>query len=354
MSKYTTQLRWIVKYYQDIEGVTGEDYTPVYQYLGLHDYPIFDNNYRQQLNDKIINHFLFREIGFETAAQFAHFVRKTMHENMPYYNQLYLSQNLITDPITNKKYNWSEVYTLTQGGETSTTDSRTTNVAKNDTTHTDDDITFGKTIDKETNYGQTEQSTTTFGKTVDGTSTTEYGQSQLTENAGSDSVLDGNTHERVVHSDTPMNQISNSGVENLDYASDVTYTDRESTTANVTTYGGTTDITFGGEDSTSSTSSEGGSQGNNIVHGGTDDTATTEGGTETRDIDSTSSGTTATTATGDVDFSRNLDESGDKSHNIIGYDGTSPAKLLMEFRETFINIDMQVISSLENLFFGLW
>ena len=32
----------------------------------------------------------------------------------------------------------------------------------------------------------------------------------------------------------------------------------------------------------------------------------------------------------------------------------SYAKMLKEFRETFLNIDMMVIESLSDLFFGLW
>jgi hypothetical protein len=38
--------------------------------LGLKDYPIFDESYRDALNKKILDHFRFREIGFETPARF--------------------------------------------------------------------------------------------------------------------------------------------------------------------------------------------------------------------------------------------------------------------------------------------
>lgn len=34
--------------------------------------------------------------------------------------------------------------------------------------------------------------------------------------------------------------------------------------------------------------------------------------------------------------------------------GISYSKMLMEFRKTFLNIDMDIINDLENLFFGLW
>lgn len=85
MSTYTTQLRYIVE--------SGYD-------LGLSDYPIFDENYRVQLNNKIIEHYYFREIGLETAALFKKFLNRKMNEIMPYYNQLYKSELIKIDPIT--------------------------------------------------------------------------------------------------------------------------------------------------------------------------------------------------------------------------------------------------------------
>ena len=38
--------------------------------FGLQDYPIFDENYRQTLNNNILNYFLFEEIGLETPQAF--------------------------------------------------------------------------------------------------------------------------------------------------------------------------------------------------------------------------------------------------------------------------------------------
>ena len=40
--------------------------------------------------------------------------------------------------------------------------------------------------------------------------------------------------------------------------------------------------------------------------------------------------------------------------NVLGWNGKSPSKLLQEFRETFLNIDMMIIEELSDLFFGLW
>jgi hypothetical protein len=67
----------------------------------LKDYPIFMESYRDSLNDKIIDHFYFREIGFETPEMFYRFVRRKMNEVMPLYNQLYSSLELVKNPLYN-------------------------------------------------------------------------------------------------------------------------------------------------------------------------------------------------------------------------------------------------------------
>lgn len=84
MSTYTTQLRYIVE--------SGYD-------LGLKNYPIFDEGYRELLNNKIIEHYYFREIGLETAGLFKRFLNRKMAEIMPYYNQLYKSELIKVEPL---------------------------------------------------------------------------------------------------------------------------------------------------------------------------------------------------------------------------------------------------------------
>jgi hypothetical protein len=69
--------------------------------IGLKDYPIFDENYRDALNTKIKDHFRFREIGFETPALFKFYLNRTMKEIMPLYNQYYKSALLEFNPLVN-------------------------------------------------------------------------------------------------------------------------------------------------------------------------------------------------------------------------------------------------------------
>lgn len=86
MATYTTQVRTLVENHFD---------------LGLKNYPIFDEHYREALNEKIIKHYYFREIGFETAGLFKFYLNQTMLEIMPYYNQLYKSELLEFNPFYN-------------------------------------------------------------------------------------------------------------------------------------------------------------------------------------------------------------------------------------------------------------
>lgn len=69
--------------------------------LGLDKYPIFDENYRRELNNKILRHYFFREIGQETAELFKFYLNQTMAENMVYFNQLYKTALIEFNPLEN-------------------------------------------------------------------------------------------------------------------------------------------------------------------------------------------------------------------------------------------------------------
>ena len=94
MSKYTVQLRWILEQALTDKGLdmSEANWGSAYDKLGLADYPVFDEAYRETLNNKIIRHYFLYEIGAETAGLFRLFVRDAMFLIMPYYNQLYLSE----------------------------------------------------------------------------------------------------------------------------------------------------------------------------------------------------------------------------------------------------------------------
>lgn len=73
---------------------------------------------------------------------------------------------------------------------------------------------------------------------------------------------------------------------------------------------------------------------------------TTNNNTNTSNIDTTE----ATTQNGTT-RNTSLDNYTD---TVNGYEGVNPSKLLKEFRETFLNIDMRIIEDLEVLFMQIW
>ena len=63
----------------------------------MNNYPIFDENYRETLNNNILYHYYENEIGFETASLFRFYLNQKLNEIMPYYNELYKVQKKIID-----------------------------------------------------------------------------------------------------------------------------------------------------------------------------------------------------------------------------------------------------------------
>lgn len=225
MSKYTTELRYIVE--------TGFD-------LGLKDYPIFDENYRTTLNQKIIEHYYFREIGFETAELFKFFLNRTMREIMPYYNKLYNSELLKIEPLAT--LNYSEKYERTE-------------------------------LNKIDSTGTADGTNTTLG------------------------TISKNNDDKNIFSETPQGMLTIDSIETNTYA----------TTADIT---------------------------KNI---------------ETQNTDATETNT----------LTNSKNETGNTTENYIrsflGNNGShTESKLLIEFRKTFLNIDLNIIDELSMLFMNLW
>lgn len=70
--------------------------------FGLKNYPIFDESYRETLNNNILMHYYENEIGFETAGLFKIYLNQKMFEIMPYYNELYkVQKKMLLNDITN-------------------------------------------------------------------------------------------------------------------------------------------------------------------------------------------------------------------------------------------------------------
>lgn len=105
MAKYTITIKTLIDNNFDFE---------------LNSYPIFDENYRSTLNQKILNHYYENEIGFETAGLFRFYLKQKMNEIMPYYNELYqVQKNMIDNNLLLNNVNLSEQ--LSGSNTTSTT-----------------------------------------------------------------------------------------------------------------------------------------------------------------------------------------------------------------------------------------
>lgn len=60
--------------------------------FGLDEYPIFNETYRDTLNNNILNYYYENEIGFETAELFKFYLNNKLKLIMPKYNVLYEKQ----------------------------------------------------------------------------------------------------------------------------------------------------------------------------------------------------------------------------------------------------------------------
>lgn len=95
------------------------------------DYPIFDEEYRETLNNNILHHYYENEIGFETAPLFRFYLNQKLNEIMPYYNELYkVQKKLIDDNLLLNNVNLTEELKARNTTQTSSV-SQSTNKGKN-------------------------------------------------------------------------------------------------------------------------------------------------------------------------------------------------------------------------------
>lgn len=200
-------------------------------YAGKKEYDLIPT--REDLNEKLLNHYKYREIGFETVGRFVDELKITMHEIMPRYNELFKSVEVMAD-LPNPFDNVDVVETFEQETEgtnksnqkttsNNTIETNTNNTSTNNTTATDETTSntnmtdTAKTVHSETPQGQinitannidnvpyadevnwnkntsesnaesTGKSSTTGTTTSDGTNTT-AGESEVTADAENSST----------------------------------------------------------------------------------------------------------------------------------------------------------------------
>ena len=285
MSEYTIELRQIA---ENLD-------------LGLEDYPIFDEAYRSELNQKIKDHFWFHEIEYETPERFIFELNRKMSEVMPLYNQYYESELLAIDPLLSFKKTLSSSKDVTKDIDKSMTNT----LDKTDATTLDNDTTTNST---KTSDELTDVTNTNTVTTVDD--------------------IDETNAEKLIGSDTPTDQLLAGDISTDVYATSANV--NESTRAN---------------DSTRTT---------------TESLAQNKDGLKTDTIVETVNNDQTLSTTSDVDSTgtETLDE---LSNEVIASQESgfeeNMSKLLKQYRTTFLNIDMMVIGSLNSLFFkvrGSW
>lgn len=348
MSDYTTQLRFICESYanrtdkpqpqSDVDETIRLARTKLFSF----DYPIFDENYREHLESKIISHFYTREIGLETVGLFKHHLKNKMREIMPYYNQMYLSEKLKFDPFMNTEMNDShnsirEDIRDAEGNRSGIDQSATDHDLKAHADHED-----GKNFEQTGTESKDAMSQTTG----QGASNVE---STLTKSGTEKNTVAG-TNVLQKHADTPLGSINATTAvgDNSNYLSDVTETITSPTTDAKLTFDGRKDTTK--SDSTDETSTD-----TTAVEQNENETIGSENsrGSSDNNLDES----TITEGSHSENTSESSKESGtyDYFGRMFGKTGSETySEMLMKFRQTFLNIDMDIIKDLETLFMLVW
>lgn len=313
MSKYTSELRFICE--SEAGLVTSVGYKRVNEIIQRaipkifdFDFPIYDENYRNILETKILKHFYTQEIGLETYGLWKLALDTKLNEIMPYYNEMYKSTLLDFDPLTDTNYTDTRTGGKTDTGESTASESTDSNTKA---------------------YGESENN-----GTRNGTNTTKYTGTDTTQ---TNDTRNGSLNETVQrdnidkYSDTPQGSVSdinlqdNAYLTNARIVSDETQTDR--TTEDTTT--GTNELTRNTQDETT-----------------VNDTNNTSG--SYKDVSENSSSTNSSTT-------NKLTTTEEYVNRVVGKrGGQSYASMIMELRNSLINVDIMVIDELSELFMQLW
>lgn len=295
MSKYTTEVRFICENKAGLDESIGfnsvdDVISRAWNKIFTSKVTFFDENYRGVLCSKILKHFYLREIGCETVGMWLLWMNTRLEEIMPYYNQLYESAKIKFDPMHDVDLTRSHKRNV---NGTSTEDITRVNTSTN-----------------------TKDTTTENTRNVTGKNDTKKDGS--VSKTGSSSSDDNKWD---LYSDTPQGGIK--GLENENYLTNARkITEQINSNFDETdTSTDTTGVTYSETDTDKGTGKESGSE--------------TTNGTEN------SSGATTSAE--------------DYLETLVGKHGTeSFSSLLNKYRETFLNIDMQVINEFNDLFFNLW
>lgn len=435
MSKYTTEVRFICEQaaglddsvgYNDIDEVLSEETVAKV----MPEYPIFDETYRYNLNKKILEHYYTREIGFETVGLWKQKMRARMREIMPYYNQLYLSEQIKFEPlknielVTNKAGNKTNELTgnydskrsldesnakvngeefnekNTQSGTVTNEQENAKNYIEslNEKIHGEgnnekENIESGSILNESNENKNTNKNIEKDG--VSNKLTSEVGDSKKDgtneNNSTTSTATTGVKGTEQKYSDTPQGTVENlkSGTyltnATLDSADDLSGTVADSDGTGSFTENNKVNTNTGESQTNNDSEQENETSKNDIKDNNFSNKTSNENENLIQDetkngiknnteienyesnkkenIDGVKTGASQKYENNTNTIDENVNDEKNESavstdqyiENILGKTGgMTYSKMLLEYRETFLNIDKKIIDSLNDLFFGLW
>lgn len=323
MSKYTTEVRFICENaagYDESKGYSSVDEIIEAAVPKIFTFPlhVFDEAYKQVLFSKILKHYYTREIGLETVGLWRLKLETKLQEIMPFYNQLYESELLKFNPLYDTDLHTTHV------GEENREGTRNEN-------RNGERLTEGQRLENQ-NFDRTEDGVT-GQENRSATDTDTKGESLgHTGAAGSES---GSKTHYDLFSDTPQGGLTGVNAENyLTDARKITDSDSRSSSSD-------TDTTALNQEKGRSETEE--NRNETRLNKEKGNTVTT--GTDTGKATSTDTMTGA----------EKMNSTESYVLHVMGkQSGASFSKMLLEFRDTFLNIDMMIINDLNELFMQLW
>ena len=387
MAKYTTEVRSICeqkagleesKGFNDIDTILDASWDKIFTTHCT----IFDEQYRSVICKKILKHYYTREIGLETVGLWMLFMNRKLEEILPYYNQLYNSELIQFNPMHNMDLTKNRSKAGQEAGGTSATGgsllsesiigskNTTGSENKNKTRSEDEDITVTGQNAKTKSTTEDEDTTFTSSTNTQDSSTStsaEMGTSERDISRSRDNDVIDTGASRDSYSDTPQGTVSN--VEDNSYLTNYRrVTDNRS---NVTDEAEITNDDTSTSMSGTYTDSSTGSKGTidvtdkGIVNNETENDSSrdvtdrgitgTEAETKQNVVNESDSKSKMNTATNNSTTTSTLSTTESYIETVVGNNGSyNFSRLLQDFRDTFLNIDMMVINEFKGLFMGLW
>ncbi|MBO7697015.1 MAG: hypothetical protein J6T10_30665 [Methanobrevibacter sp.] len=341
MSKFTTEVRYICEYYdegesEDLNNVDKIVHNVHNQVIG--EYPIFDEEYREVLNCKILKHYYTREICAESVGLWKLWLNNRMNEIMPYYNKMYLSELIKFNPMYDVDLHISHNKNENTSGLTNSK----IKDARDDKTLTSNNGERNTSAD---NTRQNQKSSNGISENNAETSNTSTNKNSALTNTANNQESSTDKSHTDKYSDTPQGAIT--GLESGTYLTNARIIgeneNNKQTLNQQSNSSGTTNFSENGNSKDTVSSIQ-----NDFEHN--------KEKNEVKDNYNNSSNATHST-TGNNE--RNEDNNVSSTEAYLEYvkgkrGGVSYAKLLEEYRKTFLNIDLEIINKLEDLFFGLW